>query len=291
MMQETVDEVPSAHLPPVTLQRLTEVPPVPAFAPPPAPQAKSGEVPPVPAFDPPPAPQAESGLKETAPPPGLEQQLDDNEVSVEMKELLDNVCLELTRIADAFASSQFMTKSEDFECHYFTSMLPPGLYDNSGAKCIIDDCQDEIGLQIKSQLDGNDSSDESTRNCSSKSSNPDQSSNSEDIDSPVESLASDDEDDDECNDLVPELPNLSAKGLNAKKSDLRPIAKTTRGTTRIVFGDQGSELAAQVAGAHAAASKWKSTSTAHAAYWNPYMDNTPPAIAAYYDPYYGYMAW
>jgi hypothetical protein len=258
-LQATVDEVPLAPSPPLTLQRLTEVPP------------------PEDALLPPPGLPPPPGLSSAS---GLPQPVDVNEIAPEMMELLDNVSLELTRIADAFPTSAFMTKDKDFESEYFTTFLPPGLFDDVSTKPT-GDSEDESDLRIDSKLDSNESSDESTR-AWSKSSNLDEASNLEDpaSRSRTESLVSD-EDEGECEDEVPELPDLSAKNLSAKKLKVANASHATRSTTRIVFGEEGAALAAeaaQLAKANTGAMTWVSPPYAHAmAYWNPYYSVAPGA--------------
>jgi len=278
-MQKTFDEVPQAVSPPITLQRLTEVPPPPAFAPPPAPEARKPPAGPVP------------------PPPGLSSPLGHSlpievkEVDLEAKELIDSVSAELTKIADGFASSEFMTKDEHFEFEYFTTMLPPGLHDPTGAIMKYpDDIEEESDNQSirNPSKDGNESSDESTM----ADSNPDESSKAEsnpDMDgSPAVSVENSDEGEDESDDEVASLPDLSPEGVRSRKLEKLQAKRTAKmaadnkkAGTRIVFGDQGAELAAQAA-LMASNSGYGGVMT-----WQP-----PPYAQAYgWHPYYGYVAW
>jgi len=261
-MQATVDEVPSARSPTVTLHGLSEVPPPPGLALPPGLSSASELLQ---------VPDSEHDQEH--------EPIEIKEITPEMKELLDDVSVELTRIADAFTSSAFMAKDEGFEFDYFTTLLPPGLYDDSDNIIEFPRDSEDDDLQVTSKSDGNESTDESTR--WSKSSSPDDASNLDDAGSPTESLVSD-EDADEFNDEVPELPDLSTKGINARRPKAKKITdatNTTRSTTKIVFGEQGAELAAQVAlmaKANAGAMAWGLPTCTNAVYW---------------DPYYGYIAW
>lgn len=286
-VQAAVDEVPMAVSPPDALHELTEVPPPPAHAPPPAPEA----VPAPPAELPPPP-----GLSSSS---GLPEPIDVEKVFPEEMELLDAVSQELTNLANAFPTSQFMTKDEVFEFEYFTTLLPPGLFSESGVMLppgLFSD-QDENDLQM-SKLEDNESSNDSTR-AWSKSSNTDEGSHLDGSASPPESLVSDDEED-ECNDEVPELPDLSTKGSSSRKlrlvngrlenlsAKVTAAATPTRSSTRIVFGEQGAALAAQAAlMANSGASPWVLPHGAQSTYYSSCYGYMPCAYGSEYQ----YVAW
>jgi len=275
-MQPTLDEEVN---PPMTLQRLTEVPPSPADAP---------EV------------MAPPGL---APPPGLSSPIGHSlptevkDVTPEMKELINSVSLELSKIADNFASSEFMTKDKGFELQYFSTMLPPGLEEDLGMHYMGDDENDSETRSITAKLDGNESSDESTKADSNPDESPKPDSNP-DLDTSTTPSTLSDEGEDESNDEVPELPDLSPEGLSARKLANRQAKKITKTfgvnsqrSTMIVFGDQGAKLAAQAArrAARAQSGQYGRPGVAYAGVmaWQPPSD----ARAYSWDPYYGYVAW
>jgi len=251
--------------PPITLERLSEVPPSPAEASSSAPEATSSP-----------------GL---SPPPGLSSPLGHSlptevkEVTPEMRELINNVSLELDRIADKFASSEFMTKDQAFEIQYFTTMLPPGLQDKLDLHRMGDSEDESETHSITAKMDGNESSNESTKADSSLDESPKPDSNSDLDGSATASVFSDE---DESNDEVPELPDLSREGLNARKLEKRQVKKIAatgatdaRASTRIVFGDQGAKLAALAAQrakcqyGYAGFTAWQPQSGAPAYNWHP----------------------
>jgi hypothetical protein len=229
------------------------------------------------------------------------------EVTPEIKQLIDQVSLELTKLAESFAASNFTAEADDFEFEYVasenvTTMLPPGLTPPPGLAPppgLFDDLasisleasadligrigigdEDENELQSAAhKMDGDESSDESTK----ADSQPDGSTKAE-SGSGSASVVSDD--DTESNDEVPELPDLSAEALSLKKREKVHARKVANGTasnmqasTRIVFGAEGAKLAAQAAQAAKLADKRAS--------WQPPSD----ARAYGWHPYYGYVAW
>lgn len=231
-------------------------------------------------------------------PSGLLLPTEVKEVTPEIKQLIDQVSLYLTRRAESFAES-FATEADDFEFEYHnvTTVLPPGLTPPPGLapppglfddlasislEASAEDDEDDNELQSAAQkMDGDESSDESTK----ADSHPDGSTKAE-SGSASASVVSDDEN--ESNDEVPELPDLSAEALSLKKREkvqARKNASTAEGnakaSTRIVFGAEGAKLAAQAAQAANLAEKHGGAMT-----WQP-----SDARAYGWHPYYGYVAW
>lgn len=228
-------------------------------------------------------------------PPGLSLPNKVQEVTPEMLQFINEVGLELTRRAEDFASSHLTGDNETFQFEYLASeeylaneyftMLPPGLsppsgiYEDCAGTSSVDGNEDDNEMQSTTgKSDGNESSDESTKADSQPDDSAKADSNADADGSATASVTSDDEEE-ESNDEVPELPDLSTEAQSIRKRKKLQAANLTKATTRIVYGDQGAQLAAQVA--------LMGCGYGGAMTWQP-----PPNAQAYgWHPFYGYIAW